>query len=194
MAAVCGRRESQKAQVRLRLIDSGVPLFIVHGFDGVTIDDIADAAGVSRRTFFNYFPGKEDVVFAWTEALRGKLVSTALSHPSGNRVRELARACIVELVESLHWDAYPIGKLIFETPTLRSRVLLDAEVWEIDFAHALCRRVTDASPVDCQYVAMAAMGILRIAGGTWVQGGGKGSLKRGVAVGFSRLWPDMPEA
>jgi hypothetical protein len=48
--------------------------------------------------------------------------------------------------------------------------------------------------VDCQYIAMAAMGILRIAGGTWVQGGGTGSLKRGVAVGFSRLWPDMSEA
>ncbi|WP_211589186.1 TetR family transcriptional regulator [Microbispora sp. H11081] len=38
-------------------------LFTVQGYEGTTVDDITAAAGVSRRTFFRYFPSKEDVIF-----------------------------------------------------------------------------------------------------------------------------------
>ena len=42
-------------------------LFLERGFEATTIDDIATAADMSRRSFFHYFASKEDVVAAWQE-------------------------------------------------------------------------------------------------------------------------------
>jgi AcrR family transcriptional regulator len=43
--------------------DAALELFARHGYDATTVDDIARAAGISRRTFFRYFPAKHDVLF-----------------------------------------------------------------------------------------------------------------------------------
>jgi len=59
-----GRRE----ETRQRLVDAAFSLFEEHGFDNVTVDQIATAAGVSRRTFFRHFKSKEKVVFPHTES------------------------------------------------------------------------------------------------------------------------------
>ncbi|WP_043236183.1 TetR/AcrR family transcriptional regulator [Streptomyces violaceusniger] len=49
--------------MRDALVAAAFQLFLEHGYDGTTIDDIAAFAGVGRRSFFRYFPTKEDVVF-----------------------------------------------------------------------------------------------------------------------------------
>jgi len=56
------RREVKRHQTALRLQQCGLQLTLAQGFDGWTIDDLAAAADVSRRTVFNYFDGKADVV------------------------------------------------------------------------------------------------------------------------------------
>ncbi|QBJ96197.1 TetR/AcrR family transcriptional regulator [Rhodococcus sp. ABRD24] len=58
------RREEKKRRTRERLLDAGRTLFAERGFDRTTIDDIVVAADVSRGTFFNYFEGKDAVL--WT--------------------------------------------------------------------------------------------------------------------------------
>lgn len=57
-----GLRERKKAATRLALHEAAVRLAIAHGADRVTVESIADAAGVSRRTFSNYFAGKEEAL------------------------------------------------------------------------------------------------------------------------------------
>src|SRR5690349_2685140 len=59
-----GLRDRKKAQTREAFVDVAVELFDQHGFDETTVDDIADAVGVSARTFYRYFARKEDVVLA----------------------------------------------------------------------------------------------------------------------------------
>lgn len=59
-----GRRERNKQQTRLRLLDATRHLFAERGAAGATIEDIADLAGVSRATVFNYFPSKDDLIVA----------------------------------------------------------------------------------------------------------------------------------
>lgn len=59
---VVGLRAQKKARTEQSIVDAAMNLFGRHGFDATTIDEIATAAGVGRRTFFRYFPTKEDVV------------------------------------------------------------------------------------------------------------------------------------
>jgi len=57
-----GRSTEGRAEVRRDLVAAAVHLFTERGYDETTIDDIAVAAGVGRRTFFRYFPSKEDAI------------------------------------------------------------------------------------------------------------------------------------
>ncbi len=55
-------RRRKQDFVRGAIWDAAVDLFAIRGFDGTTIDDIARAAGVSRRSFFRYFSSKNDLM------------------------------------------------------------------------------------------------------------------------------------
>src|SRR4051812_27494618 len=63
-------RERKKAATRERLLASASALFAEHGYDTVTMDDIAERAGVSRATAFNYVARKEDFLYAAVESRR----------------------------------------------------------------------------------------------------------------------------
>lgn len=58
-----GLRERKKITVRRTVARAGLRLFIEHGYDNTTVEQIADVAEVSVTTFYRYFPTKEDVVF-----------------------------------------------------------------------------------------------------------------------------------
>lgn len=62
MSAECNRRATKRHQTERRLQQCAVGLTLDKGFDGWTMDDLAAAADVSRRTVFNYFDTKADVV------------------------------------------------------------------------------------------------------------------------------------
>ena len=61
--APVGRRAAQRAERREKLIDAAFTLFSERGFEATTMDEIANLAGMSRRTAFRYFPTKESLVF-----------------------------------------------------------------------------------------------------------------------------------
>lgn len=64
-----GLRERKKRATRSALQSSAVALFRRHGPDAVTVEDICADAGVSPRTFFNYFSTKEEAVFLMEEGV-----------------------------------------------------------------------------------------------------------------------------
>lgn len=56
-----------------RLTDAALDLFLEHGYEAVTVAQIAERAGITRRSFFRYFPDKREVLFAGSEALPAAL-------------------------------------------------------------------------------------------------------------------------
>jgi AcrR family transcriptional regulator len=58
-----GLREAKKLATRQQIAGVAMRLFVQRGFDHVTVAEVAQAAGVSEKTVFNYFPSKEDIFF-----------------------------------------------------------------------------------------------------------------------------------
>jgi AcrR family transcriptional regulator len=67
-------------------VDAAHRLFAARGFDAVTVDAVAEAAGVSRQTVFNYFPNKEDLVLYRADEVRHLIVSAVRDRPAGTPV------------------------------------------------------------------------------------------------------------
>ncbi|MFI9405180.1 TetR family transcriptional regulator [Nocardia sp. NPDC052316] len=68
MTEATGLRERKRQATRSAIVRAATELFLDRGFTATSVADIAAAAGVSRRTFFLYFPAKEDVLFHHIEA------------------------------------------------------------------------------------------------------------------------------
>jgi AcrR family transcriptional regulator len=61
-AAVEGRRERKKRELRARIYETARQLFLERGFDATTVVEIAEAADVAQGTFFNHFASKNDLL------------------------------------------------------------------------------------------------------------------------------------
>ena len=78
-------REKKKEATRRALLEIGNRLFHKKGFEATTLDEICEAAGVSRRTFFRYFPNKEALVFPHRNERLDRFVGVLLSAPPDER-------------------------------------------------------------------------------------------------------------
>src|SRR4051794_41972074 len=81
-----GLRERKKRQTRETIAHAAMALFAAHGFDAVTVADVARAADVSEKTVFNYFPAKEDLVLHGGEERRAALIEAVRARPGGPAV------------------------------------------------------------------------------------------------------------
>ncbi|MEU2394959.1 TetR/AcrR family transcriptional regulator [Streptomyces sp. NPDC007369] len=86
MSAPVGRRERKKAATRQALADTALNLFLEHGYDSVTIRDIADAVDVSTTTLLKYFPTKEALVFDEDTEQETALVAAVRDRPEGQSI------------------------------------------------------------------------------------------------------------
>jgi len=83
---VTGLRERKKLKTRQHIADVAARLFAQHGFENVTVDQVAAAADVAKKTVFNYFPTKEDLAFDRAEQRELDLVALVRDRPAGTSV------------------------------------------------------------------------------------------------------------
>lgn len=86
-----GLRERRKQEARKAISAAAMGLFEAHGFDAVTISQVADAAGVSKMTVTNYFQRKEDLVFDRAEVIIASLAGAAAARAPGESLLAAVR-------------------------------------------------------------------------------------------------------
>src|SRR6478735_4898687 len=124
--APTGLRAQRKEETRAAIRDAAFRLFAEQGFEATTVDDIARAADVSPRTFFRYFPTKDDVVFADHPERIERLRQALLDRPADEPVLASVREAILTLADDidLHSDTARLqSKVSSASPTLASRSL-----------------------------------------------------------------------
>jgi AcrR family transcriptional regulator len=96
-----GLRERKKQRTREAIVDNALRLFDERGFDQTTIADIAEAADIAPRTFFGYFPSKEDVVFADFPVYFDALAARLRDRTEAETAIDAMRAWIAGLLEEM---------------------------------------------------------------------------------------------
>jgi AcrR family transcriptional regulator len=131
MAATEGLRERKKRETREAITRAAWKLFKRRGFDAVTVADIAAEAGVSEKTVFNYFPAKEDLVFAGGMQRIAKLVELVESRPRGASIVAPFRQWTMDYLDRVEHDApddlTAIPRLVMRSDQLRARLFVG---WE----------------------------------------------------------------
>jgi AcrR family transcriptional regulator len=91
-----GLRERKKVRTRDAIRDAAHDLFVARGYAGTTVDDIAEAADVSPRTFFRYFANKEEVLFSQFDETLDLLGEFLDARPPTESVADSLRAASQE--------------------------------------------------------------------------------------------------
>lgn len=168
---MAGIRESKRAATRERIAEAGLRLFLADGYDATTIDVIAGAAGISRRTFFYYFASKDDVLLAWhgAGAVSSRLATAMLGQDSALAPLEAALDCLAGLAEQYETEeARAMDALMQSSESLRARKDAAEARIELDLAAAMRDVWTGPERADgIRFAAMIAAGTLRLSLHDW---------------------------
>ena len=172
-AAALGLRARKRQQTRERLTRAAMALFLERGFEATTLDDIAAAADISRRSFFHHFASKEDVVFTWQEELSAALVAAVAARPATESMLTAAENAISAMVRQVDAnEAIAMSCLKRDNPALRARDQVKYEKLERALAEALGKRAgVKAERVQARLVAMIATGAMRVGEEIWTSEG-----------------------
>lgn len=121
-------RERSRRAVQAELAQLARELFVEKGYDETTIDDLAAAAGMSKRTFFRYFASKEDLVMGKYEVLGEQLAEDLTARPAGEPIWVSLRQVFGRIAD--HFESEAVGaaaiameKIVRDHPTLNASYL-----------------------------------------------------------------------
>ena len=118
-------RERKKALTRTAIADAAAQLFVARGFHHVTVGEVAEAAGVSKQTVFNYFPAKEDLVFDRAAEIEAGMIAAIRDRLAGTTAVDAFRGFtrgMWERIATLSPARPQAGffQLLHDTPALRA--------------------------------------------------------------------------
>jgi AcrR family transcriptional regulator len=166
-------RELKKRRTRAHISQVAMELFAERGVQAVTVSEICARAEVAPRTFFRYFPSKEDVVFPNERARRAVARDAIADERPGESLGGAARRAIQSLLEyDLQEDrdtARRRAQLLATEPALaRHRAALTNE-WTDELTDVVARRLGDTKQarIDARLAVGALIGTLNAAGDLW---------------------------
>ncbi|MEU4669177.1 TetR/AcrR family transcriptional regulator [Amycolatopsis sp. NPDC023774] len=161
-----GLRERKKQATRTALSEAALQLAVERGPENVRVDDIAEAAGVSPRTYNNYFSSREEaIVFAVTNGRESRVAAAVRAAPDG-LADAVVEAVVTQYTEPGE-DAREALLLITTSPALRTAYAHSATALEPPLTSVLAERVPDGPTARVLAAAVAAA--VRIALEQWAQ-------------------------
>lgn len=170
-------REQTRTVVRSLLAQTAIELFASKGYDDTTLDEVAAAAGVSRRTLFNYFRNKEDLALS-SLAEQGELIAARFAERPADEdpwVSLRAAFQVLEEIEIRGERRLEMVTLLFGNETLRAGHAEKQARWQDLLAPLIEPRLplTDDRAFQARTIAAAAITCLQAATEEWMRRGGE---------------------
>jgi mycofactocin system transcriptional regulator len=186
----------ERAQIRARIEQAALRLFTRAGFEQVSVDDIAEAAGISRRTYFRYFATKADVVWGDFDAHVRRLADLlAASDPQQPVLDSICAAYVA--VNDYAAGELPLlrdrMRLILTEPALQAHSQLRYAAVDEVVARWVAERIA-GSPDELvpRLVATSARAAATTAFEHWLAGSGRTTLAESLDAAFAELGAGFP--
>ncbi len=195
--AATGLRERKKLATKQALALAAMRLAVERGLENVRVQDIADAVNVSRRTFTNYFSGKEEAIASLNADRADRAAEALRQRPAGEPLAEsLAEVFAAEHAAATGADRERIEsiRMLTSSPALRGEALKTQVQAEGPLAKVIAER-TGADPGRDLYphvLAAAVLAAVRVATGHWLAAGG-GSLPDLIRRAVRQVVGDPPD-
>ena len=187
-----GLRERKKQETRQGLRSAALRLTAERGLDRVTVEDIAQVADVSVRTFFNYFPSKEEAVIGAEPESMEQIKALISARPVDEEPFLSLHAVFGEMAKGLV-DARDVHvmrrKVVAENPSLLPRQVAAFVEFERILVQAITERTTPdpSSDADSALVVAAAVAAMRVSVDLWIAADGATELSDLLDRAFNRL-------
>jgi AcrR family transcriptional regulator len=191
-------RERRHQQTRAAIADAAVALFLEHGFVETTMEEVADAAGVSRRTAYRHFPSKDDLVFEQPRRWLGHFNDVVATRRPGEPLQELCRRgliAVAELIEANAESVLAAFSVYRSTPSLRGGNGRIEDEWFERYMELLVpsRRIGRARTLQIATVAGALVGTTTMLVAVWAAARPDAdmvAMTNAVLDQLGPIWPD----
>jgi len=182
-------REFKRRETRQRIIDAGVCLFIDKGIDGTTVDEIAIASKISRRTFFHYFESKDDILLSLQSSIGELFADEVRRAPPGGSPFELVRNAALTVCASIpHDDMLALDRLMRGSASVQARKQASYRQQEEALFAALQERWPEPTrETRLRVLAMVAVGATRLASEAFNEEGGTRPFNQVLRGAFDAL-------
>jgi AcrR family transcriptional regulator len=168
---VLGLRARKQAWTKDAIWDAAIDLFAARGFEEVTIDEIADAARVSRRSFFRYFESKNDLMARPIADVTAGIASALDSCPSSSSPGAVLEHVVLALADESAADPRnaKVMKLVVKSPAARQALTSRLLTVQGQIEKAFSRRFTD--PLMVQTLSWLTVSALSVGTRHWFANG-----------------------
>lgn len=189
-------RSKSRESLRAEVAEVAFKVFAERGFDQVTATEVAEAAGISRASFFRYFESKEDAVFVAQEEMGVDVAGALRERPDGEDAWTALRRSLDVAVRTYQRDpgeALARLRLILCTPALRSHQLDRLAQWREVIGAALAERLgVDVDDIKVEALVAAALGALDAALTRWSESDGREDLIGQIDEAFAVIADPFP--
>lgn len=190
MTVVTPLRERRRSETRREIHRAAVDLALKRGLAQVTVDDIAEAAGVSPRTFFNYFRTKREALVIGPPPLHQASVERFVQ-ARNDRLLDDLRDLLVEYVELSRRERHELQRVhavVVANPELSPLLQERFLAFETVIAEVVARRIGQTPPAfEASVIAAVATAVLRAAVRDWRDSDTEGTLSERVAEAFATV-------